>query len=34
MNVLAYADGKKSLAQISKIINQPIVKLLKSLKFL
>ena len=34
MNVLAYADGKKNLAQISKIINQPINKIVKELKIL
>ena len=34
MNVLAYADGEKNLAQISKIINQPINKIIKELKIL
>jgi aminopeptidase-like protein len=34
MNVLAYSDGKKNLLQISKIINQPIKKILKEMKLL
>ena len=34
MNILAYSDGEKNLAQISKIINQPINKIIKELKIL
>jgi aminopeptidase-like protein len=34
MDLLAYADGEKNLAQISKIINEPIKNILKELKIL
>ena len=33
-NLIAYSDGKKNLLQISKVINQPIKKILKEMKLL
>lgn len=33
-NLIAYSDGKKNLLQISKIINQPIKKILEEMKLL